>query len=271
MDIKTSRILLIGATGGIGQKVAGVLQYAGAKLFLVGRNDSKLELLRTSISQEEDNKPCIINADITTLDGRLAILEKIKHSPGGVNVVINCAGISNFGLFEDMKEETIQKIIDTNLTAPMQLLQLLLPYLKEQPHAFIMNVGSTFGSIGFAGFSVYCASKFALRGFTESLRRELADTSISVCYVAPRATDTELNTTGIFAMNRDLNIAMDQPITVAVKVLQALTDDSEEVYIGWPEKLFVKINSLFPGLVSKVLKKQLPTIKHYASQSEFLN
>lgn len=271
MDIKTSKVLLIGATGGIGQKIAEVLQYAGARLFLVGRNTSKLEYLRTRIGQGHDNEPLIITADITTLQGRKNILEFVNRYPGGINMVINCAGINNFDLLEDMDETDIQKIIDTNLTAPLQLIGLLLPHLKGHPRSLIMNVGSTFGSIGFAGFSIYSASKFALRGFTEALRRELSDTGITVSYIAPRTTDTELNSPEIFAMNKELKVSIDQPIIVAKEVLDAITTDAEEIYIGWPEKLFVKLNHLIPRLVDKALKKKLSIIRHYAKQSEYLN
>lgn len=271
MDIKTSRVLLVGATGGIGQKIASVLHYAGAKLVLVGRNEKKLDYVCASIEQQGDNKPDIIVADITSSAGRQAIVNAANHYPDGINVIINCAGINKFAMFEDLDEENIQQLINTNITAPFQLIQLLLPHLRNQPQATIMNVGSTFGTIGFAGFTVYSATKYAMRGFTEALRRELSDSNISVSYIAPRATDTELNTTGIISMNRELGVSVDQPVKVANEVLNALTEDIEEVYIGWPEKFFVKLNSIFPRLVDKALKKKLPVIRHYAKQVEFVN
>lgn len=271
MNITSSRVLLIGATGGIGQKIAAVLQSAGANLLLVGRNISKLDQLKSDIEQGHEYKPRVIAADITTVAGRDSILEAVNYYPGGINVLINCAGMNNFGLFEKLDEKTILKVVDTNLTAPLHLIQMMLPKLKQQPSAHILNIGSTFGSIGYAGFSVYCASKFALRGFTEALRRELADTSITVSYVAPRATNTELNSSAVFFMNRELNIDMDLPEIVAERVLETLISGSKEVYLGWPERFFIKLNSLFPRLVDKALKKQLPVIKRHAGQTTFLN
>ena len=131
--------------------------------------------------------------------------------------------------------------------------------------AQIINVGSTFGSIGYPGFSAYCASKFGLRGFTESLRRELADSGLQVSYIAPRATETDLNSDNIVAMNDALGTAMDEPSLVADEVMQIIsTPVASDKYLGWPEKLFVRINALLPALVDSSLRKQLPIIRRFA-------
>ena len=112
-----------------------------------------------------------------------------------------------------------------------------------------VNIGSGFGSIGFAGYSGYSASKFALRGFTEALRRELADSSVRVGYLAPRATVTDMNSEQVVAMNKELGNKMDTPESVAEEFLSLLKSDQTERYIGWPERFFVKLNSLLPGVV----------------------
>ncbi|MFQ3194170.1 MAG: short-subunit dehydrogenase [Colwellia sp.] len=108
--------------------------------------------------------------------------------PFEVNVLINNAGVSQFKLFEQASESDISDISDiitTNTIAPMQLTQALLPLLKQYDKAQIINMGSTYGSIGFPGYTAYCASKFALRGFSQTLSRELADSNIRVKYLAP--------------------------------------------------------------------------------------
>ena len=155
-------------------------------------------------------------------------------------------------------------MLSTNLQAPIQVCQTLLPLLENQPEAVIVNVGSILGSIGYAGSSIYCASKFGLRGFTESLRRELSDTKVRVIYLAPRATNTALNTDAINQMNRELGNAVDEPGYVAQELVGILrSGKSASRYLGWPESFFVKLNSLFPQLVDKALSKQLVTIKRY--------
>jgi len=129
----------------------------------------------------------------------------------------------------------------------------------------VVNIGSTFGSIGYPGFSVYCATKFALRGFSEALRRELADTNVGVLYLAPRATRTEMNNAAVEAMNAELQVNMDSPELVAERLVQALDADLREVHLGFPERLFVRLNGILPRLVDKALRRQLPTIQHYAT------
>ena len=97
----------------------------------------------------------------------------------------------------------------------MQLTRALLPTLRAQPMGAILNIGSVFGSLGYPGYTAYSATKFALRGFTEALRRELADTRIGVHYFAPRATKTGINASAVDRMNAELKVAMDPPAQVA--------------------------------------------------------
>src|SRR5690606_22629139 len=103
------------------------------------------------------------------------------------------AGVMDFSLFRQQDSQAITHTIQLNLLAQMLLTQSLLPLLEKPLEASLVFVGSTLGSIGHPGFTAYCASKFGLRGFAESLRRELADTAIQVHYLAPRATNTGLN------------------------------------------------------------------------------
>ena len=127
----------------------------------------------------------------------------------------------------------------------------------------LVLVGSTFGSIGFPGYTAYCASKFGLRGFSEALRRELADTPVQVVYVAPRATATAMNPAPVNELNRALGNAMDAPEAVAAQILQAMEKDERRRFLGWPEKLFVVINGILPKLVDKAMLKQLPVIRRF--------
>ncbi len=137
--------------------------------------------------------------------------------------------------------------------------------LKQQNDAFIVNVGSAFGSIGYPGYSGYCASKFGLRGFTEALRRELGATRVKVLYFAPRATNTAINSAAVVAMNQQLGNQMDSPELVAKALLQQLETAQSRRFLGWPEQLFVRLNAIFPALVDKALQKKLAVIEKYAS------
>jgi short-subunit dehydrogenase len=172
--------------------------------------------------------------------------------------------VNRFGLLEQHDEDAIADIIALNVTSTLQLTRRLLPELLREEQALIVNLGSTFGSIGYPGFTAYCASKFALRGFSEALRRELADTRVNVLYIAPRAARTAMNEAHVVAMNRELNVAMDDPEVVAAAVVKALRNERRESFLGWPERLFVRLNSVVPRLVDQALRKQLPVIKRFA-------
>lgn len=259
MHLADCRALLTGASGGIGQALVERLCQGGAKLVLVGRQLETLEgLVQRFPAQVE-----LLRADITESAGREAVLAAARRF-GGLNTLINAAGVNRFSLLEQHDEADIAALIGLNVTATLQLTHRLLPLLRHQGNALVVNLGSTFGSIGYPGFSAYCASKFALRGFSEALRRELADTKMKVLYIAPRATRTGMNSAAVVAMNDELNVAMDDPQVVAAQVVQAIVREREELYLGWPEKLFVRLNSLLPRVVDQALRKQLPIIQRFA-------
>lgn len=260
MDIRDKYIVLTGATGGIGRAIARKLSSEGARLILVARNEQRLAAL---IDELDGNDHKAVPADLGQHEGRQRVVEACNMV--GVSLLINSAGINEFEMFEMQSPDAIQNLLEINLLSPILLTQELLPLIAKQQDGQIINIGSTFGSIGYPGFSTYCASKFGLRGFTEALRRELADTNTRVSYVAPRATHTDLNSDSVVAMNAELGTAMDDPALVANEVMQVIHSGSKtDKYIGWPEKLFVRVNALFPGIVDNSLRKQLPTIRRFA-------
>jgi len=171
--------------------------------------------------------------------------------------------MSHFALLEKMDSNLVEQMIHTNLISQILLCQAFLPLLHTQAKSAIINIGSTFGSIGYPGFSVYCASKFALKGFSEALNRELADSTISIRYFAPRATQTGINTSQVIDMNKALATTMDKPDVVAQAFMIFLRNTQQRVHLGWPEKLFVQLNAIFPTLVDRAITKQLNVIKHF--------
>ena len=272
MELSNRRVLLTGATGGIGSAVAEALTLKGATLLLTGRNEQALKALSEKLLGNHE----IIVADINSAAGREKIIQQCSlgegsHTQGsqtqGIDVFINLAGTMEFQFFERQTESGIEQLLHTNLISPMLLCNKLIPLLKRKPEAAIVNVGSIFGSIGHPGFTTYCASKFGLRGFSEALRRELADTHIKVFYLAPRATDTGLNSNAVTSLNDALGNKTDSPSWVASELVSLLTSNKHQRYLGWPEKLFVRVNSLFPGIVHNALVKKIPIIKRFSEQS----
>jgi short-subunit dehydrogenase len=264
MRLERARVLLTGAAGGIGSRIARELGSAGAYTLLT---DLHSEALRecTSALTSHGWQADAIAADITKESGRAELVERARSER--IDVLINAAGINPFGILDEQTEREVRLAIEVNTLAPILLCRQMIPVLKCAQSAHIVNVGSTFGSIGFPGFTIYSASKFAIRGFSEALRRELATSRIAVHYVAPRATRTRLSTQQIRAMNEELGIGSDSPDTVARAVVGVLRRGKREYLMGLPERAFAKINALFPGIVDSAVRRQLPVVLRYASRS----
>ncbi|MDF1588449.1 MAG: SDR family oxidoreductase [Gammaproteobacteria bacterium] len=258
-DLKNKTIVLTGAAGGLGSAIAYELSTAGATLILVDRNNDALAHLNEQLGGQHHCQ----TVDLSDDTQRQQLVSFCRDLPDGIDMLINNAGISDFSLLANTTASRIASVIAVNLISPIQLCNALLPLLHAKTAAMIVNVGSTFGSIGFPGFSLYASTKFGMRGFTESLRRELADSMICVKYFAPRAAKTAINTDKVVAMNTELGSKMDAPSEVASHFIQFIQSRHHSYYVGWPEKLFVKINSLLPSLVDKSILKQLPIIKRY--------
>lgn len=263
MQLTGSRVLLTGAAGGIGRAIAMELVASGAQVLMVDRDQRALDAAAATLasaSQRVEPSVC----DLTSPDDRARLCEHARRWRGGVNILVNNAGLNPFGLYEDLSQAQIDAAIAVNLQVPMHLCRELLPHLRQQSPAAIVNTGSVFGAIGYPGYVAYATTKFALRGFSEALRRELEGSGVSVHYLAPRATLTPINTSSVERMNRELGVKMDPPERVAREWVRMLREGRPSAVIGWPEKLFVKVNALLPAVVDRAIRKQLPTIVRHA-------
>jgi len=264
MKIEKSTVVITGATGGIGAAVAMQLAIQGARLLLVARNSANLKALQQQLNLATGDMHDYLSADITSQQGKVDIITKAQAMHA--NMLINAAGVSEFSCVEDQTEQALQRTININLCAPMALTQLFLGRDDETTELvkYVVNVGSVLGSIGFACYSSYCAAKFGLRGFTESLQRELANSKHKVLYFAPRATATSINSDAANEMNAVLGNDVDSPDEVASLLIKQIINEQTRVTVGWPEKLLVRLNGLFPELVDNALRKKLEKIKYYA-------
>jgi len=258
-----TRVLVTGGGSGIGAAVVRRLVEEGARVLITGRDATKLQ----SIAAEAPQQIGVVVADLTLDSDRKRVADYASRWDGvGINTLINNAGISGVGFLEDMDSEQINAVLQANLVAPISLTQALLPHLKSLPDAHIVNIGSVFGYIGYPSQSIYSASKFGLRGFSEALRRELADTHIHVQYIAPRATRTALNSDSIDDLNRELGNRVDDTDRVADIIFKSCSRKKASTVIGWPEALFARINTVFPSLVDSALIRQLPVIRRFTQR-----
>jgi short-subunit dehydrogenase len=258
------RVILTGASGGLGRAFALALAAHSGVMVLVGRDQPRLDEVRRQIAERH---PAVtvrtVAGDLTEPWVQRRLFEVANGVPGPLNLLINAAGINDFEDFESQSSATIERLIAVNLLVPIRVTQMLLPLLKKAPRAQVINVGSIFGYLGYPGFAVYCATKFGLRGFSQALRRELSDTSIAVRYFAPRATRTPLTTESISAMNRELNTKEDSPERVAEMLLKFISHAAWERKLGFPERLFVFLNQLVPGVNDRAIRGQLKIIRKH--------
>ncbi len=263
MNLLGKTVVLTGACGGIGTSLAEELAKAGARLLLVGRDQRALECLR-SILPGGPLPHMIYVANLCVEEDRAGLT--LACSDAQVDILINNAGVGEFNLLEQSSSDAIASLLDLNLNVPIQLTRLLLPTLKSRPTAAVINIGSALGSIGYPAYSVYSASKFGLRGFSEALRRELSDSGVRVMHFAPRATRTPLNDSKVQAMNAALGTATDAPELVAQALLKRIrTDRWQASVFGWPERFYALLNAMNPAFTDGAIEKQLPEIKRFAA------
>lgn len=265
MKLQQARVLLTGATGGIGQTLAAALTGAGAAVLLVGRSPARLtaqvRALLAGLPEQAASRIAWHAADLAC-DADFAPLARAGIE-WNCNVVIHNAGVPAFGRLECLNTDLMAQVLQLNLMAPMRLTQALVPHLHTQAQAHIVFMGSVLGRLGLPGYSVYSASKFGLRGFAESLRRELGDSHIRVQYLGPRSTRTQFNSDSVTAFNQATGTATDSPEVVARALLEILDSGAAERFIGFPESLAVRINGVAPSLLDGAFaahRRHLPSL-----------
>ena len=251
MRLNGKRIILTGAAGGIGSILARLLTERAAHCALIDTDAGALNELCRALPNT-----LAVPADLSGTIGCHEAAQQAINALGGVDVLINLAGLMSFCIYEDEEISRVERLIHVNLVAPMALSRAVLPAMLQQDEGQIVNIGSMFGSIGFAYFAAYSASKFGLRGFSQALRRELADTNVSVTYVSPRAVKTPINTSAIMEMGAATKMEMDNPDVTAGKILQAIEKGRKEAYLGFPESVFARLNGIWPSLIDTGTRAQ---------------
>jgi short-subunit dehydrogenase len=259
-------IVLTGATGGIGRAFATALAGRCATIVLVARDERRLDALRTALEASHPGLHVLqVSADLSTSAGRTAVADAARMLPGGVDLLVNNAGVGDFSWFESEAEADIERVMLVNVLAPVLLTRRLLPLMRRGAGASVVNIGSILGDIGNPGNVAYSTLKYALRGFSEALRRELHGSGVRVQYLAPRATRTALNSPAQDALNAELGAGSDAPQTVARALLALLDGGQAEMHLGWPERFFVRLNRLLPSVVDRALGRRAAVVRRRLS------
>lgn len=256
MQLEGRIVAITGAGSGIGRALA--LSFAGHGAFpiLIGRNENKLRETEAQLPAGALARCCV--ADITTPHGRQSVLQACRAN-GQLDILVNNAGLVPSGLLDDLSDADLEQTAATNVVAPIALTRELLPLLRRSDRAWIINIGSVFGDIGHPHFAAYCATKFALRGFSDAIRRELARDRIGVTYAAPRATRTAA-TDGMAPLVSGYDMKLDDPLAVARRIVAAVEAESTTVFPGAAERLLIFIQRFFPALIDFGLRRQVAAI-----------
>jgi short-subunit dehydrogenase len=182
--------VVTGAASGIGEAVAHALARRGSDLVLLDRDGPRLETVASALGVEVRVTTHVVDladANATTRVGRDVLGEHPR-----IRLLVNNAGVALGGRFDQITLDEYLWLLDVNFGATVRLTHLLLPALKAEPHAHLVNVSSVFGIVAPPGQTAYSASKFAVRGFTEALRHELAEDGIGVTCVFPGGVRTRI-------------------------------------------------------------------------------
>jgi len=190
--VQKNRVAIItGASKGIGRAIAIGLSGMGFQCALIGRNASDLKQVSMEILEKGGIQPVTYRLDITESALIKKTVGQIVKDFGRIDILLNNAGVY-FGGSLEISEKDFKKMLDTNLTAQYVFLKEVVPVMKKQKYGHIFNVASRSGKTGFAGSGAYCASKFAMAGFSESVYRELAPEGIKVTALCPAWVNTDM-------------------------------------------------------------------------------
>jgi 3-oxoacyl-[acyl-carrier protein] reductase len=254
MNIKGKTALVTGASRGIGKAIALQLAQKGIyRLLLVARNEERLAEVAAEVEQF-GVEAIPLTVDLSDLIHTNVVLSQAWRDHGPVHLLINCAGVAHQAPFLHTKLPNVQEEIAINLMGMYGVTRLIGRRMASQRNGMIVNVASLMGKVAAPTMATYSATKFAILGFTQALRGELADHNIHVMSLLPSLTDTD--------MVQDLAwFRWAVPMTseqVAQALIQGIDRNAHEVIVGWQGRLAVWGNRLLPWLLERTLQMAAP-------------
>ncbi len=211
--------IVTGGSRGIGLAIARALVADGTQVAVTGRSEAHLSAARPKIEAAGPGKVETLQADVRRYDDMTRAVGATVARFGGLDILINNAGIGIFGGVAAMTPEQWSEVIDTNLTGVFNATRAALPHLQRRGGGFIINISSLAGKNPFADGAAYCASKAALNAFSEALMQETRYDNIRVSYVLPGSVATAFSS-GDEAKGADWKIAPDEVAEVVVNLLR---------------------------------------------------
>ncbi len=254
MEIQGKVALITGASRGIGRAIALELAKQGIKrLILVARDRQKLVEVADKI-EAMGVETAIVALDLTQVIDVNVTIAQVWRNYGPIHLLVNCAGVAYQSSFLQSKLPQVQQELSVNLLGMYNLTSLIARRMASQKQGTIVNVSSLMGKIAAPTMATYSATKFAILGFTQALRRELAQHNIRVIALLPSLTDTD--------MVRDFKLfRWVIPMTsqqVAQALVSGMQNDSAEILVGWQSHLAVWCQRLAPWLLELILQIATP-------------
>jgi short-subunit dehydrogenase len=252
------RILITGASQGIGRALAVEAAKRGALVLAAARSDSLLAELAQQV-RAAGGRVETVRADVTCAIDRQRMAQAAQQHFGGLDVLVNNAGVGATGHFAEVGPERLRQIMEVNFFGMTETTRVCLPLLRQGKTPAIVNISSIAGKRAIPARSEYSASKFAVQGFSEALRAELAKDNIDVLVVNPGLTQTNFSQNMI---EQKARLRMDHmrgmtAEAVAAATLRALARGKNEVTLGLAGKMFVLVSRYFPWVVDIIMRRKV--------------
>jgi short-subunit dehydrogenase len=257
-QIQGSRLLVTGASQGIGLALAEEAARRGAQVLAVARNQGLLEELAAK-AHVQNLSLHILAGDVTQSQDRQQMAEAALDRMGGLDILVNNAGIGATGHFAEVSPDRLRKIMEVNFFGMTEMIRVFLPILAKGRSPAIVNISSVAGKRGIPARSEYSASKFAMQGFSEALRAELAKDGIDVLVICPGLTQTNFSQN---MLEQKARMPMDHmrgmtATMVAQAILRSIEKGRNEVCLTAQGRLIVFMSQFFPRWADRIAARRV--------------
>jgi len=255
--IEGSRVLITGASAGIGRATARAFVDRGARVIALARDAERLREMSEELGGEAKLVPIV--ADVTDAPAMQQAVLRIMTEIGLPDVVVANAGISLDALFENTTDDALKRVFDVNVFGLVRTVRPFVPAMVERGSGRILMISSIVGKRGIPYYSAYSASKFALHGMAEALRTELLGSGVSVGLVCPSSTGSELHDRALREGpgQRRVRARRHSADSVAEAIVKMAASDRRETILSSEAKLLTLGSRLFPGLIDRMLARML--------------
>lgn len=257
MTAEKKVVIITGASSGIGSSLVEVFAKKKYKVVIAARDNNKLEVIREKLVLQGCEVLSVI-CDVSREDDCKKLIEITVNKFGGINILINNAGISMRALFNDLELDVIKKVFAVNFWGTVYCTKYSLPYLLKSKGSLV-GVSSIAGKKGLPGRSGYSASKFAIEGFLETIRTENLKKNLHVLVACPGFTATDIRINSLTekgfpqaASPRDEDKMM-SPDKVALSIYNAIKNRKRDLIMTGSGKMTVWLNKFFPSFMDKMV------------------